>query len=127
MRSLFIGTLILLAIILAFSLHMYKLTSELSQELFSNLEQLKRAVEEEQWDKTALYLQQLNKSWNRADAWWTPLMDHRDLDHLDQTIVRIGGFIRQHCQEDALVEINVAKRLVERVRERESLSVRNIF
>jgi hypothetical protein len=126
-RGLFIGILILLVGIFAFSIYMYKLTSDLSEDLFSSLEQLKQAVEEEEWEKAALDLQQLNKSWKKADAWWTPLMDHRELDHLDQTITRISGFVRQRQQEDAFVEIGVSRRLVEKVQEREGLSMRNIF
>ncbi len=127
MRGLFIGIIVLLAIILGFSIYMYKLTEDLSQGLYASLEQLKTAVEEEEWEKASLDLQQLDKNWKKADAWWTPLMDHRELDQLDQTITRIDGFVRQRQQEDAFVEINVSRRLVERIQERENLSMRNIF
>ena len=54
-------------------------------------------------------------------------MDHSELDLLDRTIIRIDGLVRQHRKEDALVEIKVAERLIERVLNRESLSIKNIF
>ncbi len=127
MKGIFIGIILLLAVILTFSMYMYHLTSEISEDLFSNLEELKKKVEEEQWSETALCLEDLSKNWNRADSWWTPLMDHRELDLLDQTIVRIEGLVRQYRREDALVEIKVAGRLIERVLERESVSIKNIF
>lgn len=127
MKGLFIGIIVLLVIVTTFSIYMYNLTSEISQDLLSNLNQLKQVVEKEQWDKAMLKLEELKKSWGRADAWWTPLMDHRELDHLDQTIVRIIGFVHQYRQGDSLVEIDVAVRLVERVRARESLNIKNIF
>lgn len=127
MKGLFIGIMVLLAAIVAFSIYTYTLTSEISGDLFANLEQLKEMVEDEKWNETVLYLDELDKKWSRADTWWTPLMDHRELDHLDQTIVRIRTFVQQQRKEDALVEIKVAIRLVERVVERESLSIKNIF
>lgn len=127
MKGLFIGIIVLLAVILTFSMFIYHLTSEISEGLFYNLEELMKKVEEEQWSETALCLERLNKKWNRADAWWTPLMDHSELDLLDQTIIRIDGLVRQHRKEDALLEIKVAERLIERVFKRESLSIKNIF
>ncbi|NLX90663.1 MAG: DUF4363 family protein [Firmicutes bacterium] len=127
MRGLFIGIIVLLAIITAFSIYTYNLTSEISQDLLSNLKQLRQVVEKEQWDEAMLKLKELDENWDRADTWWTPLMDHRELDHLDQTIVRIIGFVHQCRTGDSLIEIDAATRLVERVRARESLNVKNIF
>jgi ABC-type transport system involved in cytochrome bd biosynthesis fused ATPase/permease subunit len=127
LRGMFIGIMLLLIVVLSFSAYMYKLTNDLSQDLSASLEQLKQAVEEGEWEKAAKDLQQLNRSWKKADAWWTPLMDHRELDNLDQTITRVSSFIQQRKQEEAFVEISVSRRLVEKIRERESLSMRNIF
>ncbi|NMA14712.1 MAG: DUF4363 family protein [Clostridia bacterium] len=127
MRGMFIGIMLLLVVVLSFSVYMFKLTNDLSQDLFTSLEELKLAVEEGEWEKAAQDLQQLNKSWKKADAWWTPLMDHRELDNLDQTITRVSGFIQQRQQEEAFVEIGVSRRQVEKILERESLSMRNIF
>ena len=56
MRGLFIGIIVLLAIITAFSIYAYNLTSEISQDLLSNLKQLRQVVEKEQWDEAMLKL-----------------------------------------------------------------------
>ncbi len=127
MRGLFVGIIVLLAIILTFSIYMYNLTSDLSEDLSYDLEQLKQQVERENWDETALYLEKLNKNWDRADAWWTPLMDHREIDQIDQTIIRVIGFVHQHRKEDALLEITVAMKMVERVLEMEGVGIKSVF
>ena len=61
MKGLFIGIIVLLAVILTFSMFIYHLTSEISESLFSNLEELMKKVEEEQWSETALCLERVEQ------------------------------------------------------------------
>lgn len=121
------GTIAMVVVIVSFAFFSYYRTSLLSEELLSSLEQLQAAVEEGCPEATGAELKELKSRWERADAWWTPLMDHREIDLLDQTIIRIDQNIKQQRSEDTLVEIGAARRMVERIRDRERPLTKNIF
>lgn len=119
--------LILMGIIVAFATVMNNQTVEISDELLNSLEEVRDKVENEQWKKANDKLILLRDQWERADDFWTPFIDHREIDTIEESIVRISSFVEEHQKEDALAEINVAISMVERLRNREGPNIENIL
>lgn len=122
-----IAMLILLTVIVVFAVVINDQTVEISDQLLVSLEKVQQNVENDQWKKAEDKVSILRKQWEKADKWWTPFMDHREIDMLDQSVARISGFIEEQQKEDALVEIKVTKSMVERIRNREGPNIENIF
>ena len=119
--------LILLGVIFAFATVMNNKTVEISDDLLITLKEVRDSVENEQWNKADDNLDSLRDQWERADDFWTPFMDHREVDMLEESIVRISSFVEENQKEDALAEINVAINMVERLRNREGPNIENIL
>ena len=124
---LLVGVLILLVAIAGFTTFIYYQTSEIAGDLTASLSRLQEEVERENWEAASAEVSRLKKEWERADRWWTPFMDHREIDVLDQTIVRVARLVAIEQKEDALVEVIVATSMVQRLRDREGPSLRNVF
>lgn len=125
--KLIIGIVLLVVAINVFAFLNLHYTMSFSEEIIDTLEILREKVEREDWDKTPGSINLLEKQWENADAWWTPLMDHREIDLLEQTIVRVIQNIELKQKNEALVEIALAKRMTKNIMEKEQPSIKNIF
>ena len=122
-----IGIAVLIAVILSFSIYVFYQTSMIAGDLHSSLEQLSQKVEKEEWEEALQKTSILKNRWSKADAWWTPLMDHQEIDFLSQSIVRIEKLVEMKRQEDSLIEISVARSMVESIYEMQRPDIKNIF
>lgn len=122
-----IGIAALIIVLISFSIYVFYQTSLISDELQSSLVKLENKIEQEEWEKAKQETKVLKKRWSKADAWWTPLMDHQEIDILSQTIVRIDRMVDMRRQEDALIEISVGRTIVESIYEMQRPDIKNIF
>jgi hypothetical protein len=114
-------------VILAGSIIMFAYTNALYHQLQESLQRIHRAVEEDDWDAASRESEELQKIWARTDASWTPIMDHRHVDQLDESLTRVVQLIKLRRKADLLVEVAVAKRLAKRIKDTEVPSIRNVF
>lgn len=121
------GVIIMLVLLVGFSLFIYYQTFEIADGLTTTLEQIEETVKTEEWDKASRKAEVLRKKWDRADAWWAPLMDHQEIDMLDQSIVKVARMVEVQCKEDVLIEVGVAKTLVKHISELQRLDIKNIL
>ncbi len=119
-----IGIIVLIS---ASAAGLYKYSARLHRQLHGSLEELELATEAENWAKAKQISNRLEKSWNKADALWSPVMDRRDVDQVDEAITRVAHLSQSHQKEDLLLEVNIAKRLIFRLMQKESLSIRSVF
>ncbi len=122
-----VGTIALLLAITSFSLFMYHQTATISNELTTSLMRLKNNIKQEEWAEAHSELKSLHASWEKADSWWTPFMDHREINDLAQAIARLSTLVEIGQKNEALVEVDAAVAIVQRIMEREGPSIKNIF
>ncbi len=122
-----VGTIALLLAITGFSLFMYHQTATISNELTTSLMRLKNNIKQEEWAEAHSELKSLHASWEKADSWWTPFMDHREINDLAQAIARLSTVVEIGQKNEALVEVDAAVAIVQRIMEREGPSIKNIF
>ena len=88
--------------------------------------QMGKAVEREDWEG-APGSARLRELWLQCDAFWTPIMDHRQVDRLDESLTRALHVVEHQQKESSLLEIAVASRIMRRVKDTELPSLQNIF
>ncbi|PKM83990.1 MAG: hypothetical protein CVU88_00355 [Firmicutes bacterium HGW-Firmicutes-13] len=121
------GILIMLLLLIGFSLFIFRQTFEIAEGLTAALDQIEETVQTDQWDKASRVVEELKEQWGRADAWWSPFMDHQEIDLLDQSIVRVARLVEVRRKEDALVEISVARTMIKSISELQRPGISNIF
>ncbi len=119
-----VGIIVLLSIS-ATGLYMY--SAQLHHQLHGSLEKLEQAAEAENWAEVQRLSKRLEKTWSKADATWSPVMDRRDVDRVDEAITRVAHLAGRRQKDDLLLEVSVAKRFVVRLMQKESLSIRSVF
>lgn len=126
MKTVWIAVILFL-VVLAGSVVLFIYTTALYNQLQESLHRIHRAVEKEDWAAAHRESRQLQKIWSRTDASWTPIMDHRQVDELDQLLARVVKLIELRRKEDLLVELAAAMRAAKRIKDTEVPSIRNIF
>ncbi|NLA10562.1 MAG: DUF4363 family protein [Firmicutes bacterium] len=118
---------ILLLVVLTGSVALFLYTDAQHDHLQEQLQRIHLAAEDEDWGQAHRESEQLKEIWSRTDASWTPIMDHRQVDRLDESLTRVGKLVEMRNREELLIEIAVAMRTAKRIKETELPSLRNIF
>ena len=126
MRTIWIASIIL-AVVLVGSVALFLYTGVLYKEMQDNLDLLSRAVEAGDWDEAQQQSRDLQKIWAKTDATWTPIMDHRQVDRLDESLTRAFKLTELRHREELLLELTLARRMAQRVKDSEVPMLRNIF
>ncbi|RQD71664.1 MAG: DUF4363 family protein [Tindallia sp. MSAO_Bac2] len=121
------GIIILLILMVAFSTGVYYQNINISNDFIKALNDLQEVIEDEDWEKVSFQVEELMDCWNRADIWWTPLMDHQEIDMLNLSVIRVSKLAQMEKKEESLVEITIARVMVENIQELQQPVLRNIF
>ena len=119
-----IGIIILIS---ASAVGLYMYSVSLHDQLHEDLKKIEQAAEAEDWEEVQRISKNLEKSWGTADATWSPVMDRRDVDRVDESITRVAHLAGRRQKEELLLEVSVAKRFVVRLMQKEALRVRSVF
>ncbi len=117
----------LFAVVLVGSVALYIYTTALHSDLQDNLHRIHRAAEAEDWAEVCRESEQLQKIWARTDASWTPIMDHRQVDRLDESLTRLMKLTELRNRDELLIEVALAMRMAKRIKDTEVPALRNIF
>ncbi len=126
MKTIWIAAALFLAVLVG-AAALFACTSALHSQLQESLGRMHKAVEAEDWEAAGRESKQLQKIWARTDAAWTPIMDHRQVDRLDESLTRVIKLVELRSREDLLIEVAMAMRMAVRIKDTEVPSIRNIF
>ncbi len=126
MKTIWIAAILLLAV-LAGAVALFIYTTALYNELQESLQRINLAVEREDWEAANRESEQLKRVWTRTDASWTPIMDHRQVDRLDESLTRVIRLAELRNREELLIELALSMRMAQRIKNTEIPSIRNIF
>ena len=126
MKTIWIAIALFVAV-LAGSVALYIYTTVLHSDLQDNLHRIHQAVEVEDWAEVCRETEQLQKIWARTDASWTPIMDHRQVDRLDESLTRVMKLAELRSRDELLIEVTLAMRMAKRIKDTEAPALRNIF
>lgn len=126
MKTLWIA-LVLLIVVLTGSTVLFIYTAVLHNDLQTGLGRLQQQVERENWKRAAGEADQLKNLWRRADSFWAPIIDHRQVDRVDEALTRVFRLVDLEIRDSLLVEISVARRQLLRLKDSETPKLRNVF
>ena len=126
MKMLILVTVILLLII-TLALTLYYLTNEFYADLQNAINSVGAAVEAENWELVDEELEELEQLWHKSERMWSPIMDHKEVNQVDESITRLTGYAVVENRDDMLVEIVTTRRALSRLKDNESPGISSIF
>lgn len=122
-----IGIIALVLALIGGAVGVFYYSADIYSNIHDSLDALEKAVENDDWDKAMQESETLEELWNRGDLIWSAVMDHGQVDRVDESIIQVIAMVKQQSKDDLLVEISLAKRLVDRLQESETPHFRSIF
>lgn len=123
--------IIILVVIFGGDILIKKYLNSTADMLSSELEDLKQktlfAKENENRDEIKKLINNIKDEWEKKNKIWSMVVFHQELDNIEQALERAESSIENGNLEDALQEIETANFFVKHVKEREKLSLKNIF
>lgn len=130
MKEIIIIILVLLAIF-GCNAMVQKHLENTSQNVISKLETLKEKVievkETEEREEIEKLFQEAEEEWNRVHKTWSIIVIHEELDSIDEALIKAKSSISDGDLENSLAEIETALFFINHVKEREKVTLENIF
>lgn len=98
-----------------------------SRELVTQLENVGRAVKEENWEESQRAFITFEKSWDKVRLKWALFTDHMELDNLEMKLARLREHLHTRDKANARADFGEALMLLKHIPERERLTFSNIF
>jgi|LSQX01.1.fsa_nt_gb DNA-directed RNA polymerase specialized sigma subunit len=117
----------LLALIIGSGIFANRVLSSNAETLEKQINEIEEHTKNEDWDSALQSLHTINKEWPETSKMWTLLLDHVEIDNIDETIKRMSKYIETQNVPLALGEIAVLKQYIKHIPEKEKFSIKNVF
>lgn len=119
----------LAALILVFSIALCGITllDASCKKLSEKLDEIKISAENKDSENAVSLTENVLEIWEKEDKKISLLVDHREIDEIEQTIKSLPVLARQGNMEKLEEKSSIAAERVRHIREKEKISVKNIF
>lgn len=121
----------IILIIVAGDIWMQTYLTKTADEIGKKLQELKHntilAKETDNRDEIKNEVSEIEKKWEEISKTWSTIVVHQEIDNIEQALKKSKSNIEEGDLGNALEEIETTIFFVEHVKEREKLSLKNIF
>ncbi len=123
----FIAVIILSALMVVACLYARSLLSSSSLGLEATLFEIEKSITSSDWENTSAYSKKLEEGWSSAKGLWAALIDHQEIDNIDETLSRLKKYVQTKDTSAALAEVSVLVNYIGHIPKKEALSLENFF
>lgn len=98
-----------------------------TDRLTQKLKKVEAAVKKGEWSQGTAALKQVHSSWEKTKPVWSMLIHHREIDSIDEALVKAEAAIQTESGSESRIELNSLRHLLEHVPKRESFNLVNIL
>ncbi len=125
-KTLLIVACLLLSVILSGVFLQYYLVYS-SDKLDSSIKATYSYVGEKQWDNAKEQLADFEAKWKKTKYIWSMLLDHFEIDNIDNSFTKSREYIRSEDFSSAIAELEALRQYVLHIPKREGFSLDNIL
>ncbi|PYG89782.1 uncharacterized protein DUF4363 [Ruminiclostridium sufflavum DSM 19573] len=98
-----------------------------AEKLDSSLKNASGFVDNKQWNNAEEQLYLFEAEWENTKFGWTMLLDHSEIDNIDNSYAKSKKYIEIQDFSSASAELQSLRHLVLHIPQREKFSINNIF
>jgi uncharacterized membrane-anchored protein len=118
---------ILLIIILVSGIFSLKILETTSRKIEIQLADVESNTKSGNWEKAESYLSSVNTNWKQTSKVWATLIDHLEIDNIDNSLSKTEKYIYAKDTSMALAEIAALKQYIRHIPDKEAFSLENIL
>jgi hypothetical protein len=119
--------LIVLSIIVGISIYTTEYFKKSTTELQNSLINVQKNIETESWQKSYISLFELKNKWKDSRDNWSILIDHVEIDRIEESIIRLENNIKIQDKNLAIPEAAVLMENINHIYTKECFNIKNIL
>lgn len=125
-KTIIVVVLLLLVIIASGSLTLYYLDIS-AGKLEMSVNSASIAVTDKQWTSAQKQLEDFEKIWEKTKYFWAMLLDHFEIDNIDDSFNKSKKYVESQDFSSALAELEALKHYILHIPQKEGFTMENIF
>ncbi len=125
-RTIIIVAILLIVIILSGTLTLYYLGRS-AGTLELSVDSAIQSVTDKQWTSAEKQLEEFNKNWDKTKYYWAMLVDHFEIDNIDDSFTKTQKYVESKDYSSSLAELEALKYYIMHIPEKEGFTLENIF
>ncbi|HEY9061323.1 MAG TPA: DUF4363 family protein [Pseudobacteroides sp.] len=122
-----VGTILLVSAMLAFSIASSYYLSHSASKIDTHIRNVEANSRADNWTNANNELTNLEKEWEKSSRTWALLIDHVEIDNIDNSLTRMKEYIKAKNSVLSLGELANLKQYVNHIPQKESFNFNNIF
>lgn len=118
---------LLILVIFAVSLYTQSYLGRTSIGLEKHIDTIERGINAGDWKTVKENVDKTDTEWQHEKKKWAILIDHMEIDNIDETLSRMSEFVKTKDVPSALAEASALKLYLRHIPAKESLSIENIL
>ena len=126
MKSFICAMLIFLIVITGSVIYLRTLDRDV-ETICQCISKLEEYAEKEDWQKCKEAAGELQSRWNKTKKWLMTIIDHREIDLIQEVLYEVTGYCDAKNQDEILVKTGVLEMMFRHIQENEDVSLINIL
>lgn len=126
MKSLFISTFVVILLITTW-VFLYIFISQSTEEFNSLLNDMDKKIYNDNWDSTQSIYNAIHSKWTNKQSLLLISVNHEEIEKVNLSLEKLKKYIYIKDKSMTLGETAALKFLINHIKEKESLSIKNIF
>ena len=128
MKKTLMISLVGLFVVIILSIFIQKYLEKSSKVLIIEIDKLMEAVEADKINESIKLREQVQEKWDNTKKKWAALIDHEEIDNIEETMHRVEMLIGDPEEKvELLSELNRLSFYLEHIPEREAFSLENVM
>jgi hypothetical protein len=128
MKKTLIISLVGLFVVIILSIFIQKYLEKSSKVLIIEIDKLMESVEADKINESIKLREQVQEKWDNTKKKWAALIDHEEIDNIEETMHRVEMLIGDPEEKvELLSELNRLSFYLEHIPEREAFSLENVM
>ncbi len=126
MRTL-IWVLIVVGIFLGLSFWSASYLDKTAAKMSAMVNKVEHQVVAKQWQKAGQSISQTDAQWQKTKDWWAIMIDHQEIDNIENALARLNNLTKGKDVPAALAETASLKKMLTHIPEKEVVNLHNIL
>ncbi|WP_010248121.1 DUF4363 family protein [Acetivibrio cellulolyticus] len=118
---------VILAIIFGASVFTNRTLSSHAQSIEKKISTVEANTRDGKWEAAETELAAIEEEWPRVEKIWAVLLDHAEIDNIDEALSKVSEYVKSKSAPLALAELASLKKYINHIPVKESFNLKNVL
>lgn len=122
-----VGAVALMIVVVVAGVAFERIMAAEAERILHALRDVEKAILDNRFEEALVLLSHVEERWDRVGRTWPIVVDHHDIDHVSETLIRLRQYMRFGDVENSVVELSAAAMPLAKLQVRNRSALRLFF